>query len=79
MKNIALIAALAALSVASLSAAPTAPKWLVLDKITYQSGVDRTAFDGIRAHCVGAAELHANLKRFQHRMSGANLYETHFG
>ena len=47
MKNIALIAALAALSAASLSAAPTAPKWLVLDKITYQSGVDRTAFDGI--------------------------------
>ena len=47
MKNIALIAALASLSAASLSAAPTAPKWLVLDKITYQSGVDRTAFDGI--------------------------------
>lgn len=47
MKNIALIAALVALSAAALSAAPTAPKWLVLDKITYQSGVDRTAFDGI--------------------------------
>lgn len=28
-------------------AAPKAPKWLVLDPITYQKGVDRTAFDGI--------------------------------
>ena len=31
----------------SLSAEPKAPKWLVLDNMTYQAGVDRTAFEGI--------------------------------
>ena len=29
----------------SLSAEPKAPKWLVLDNMTYQAGVDRTAFE----------------------------------
>ena len=47
MKRIALFAALAALSAVQLPAAPKATKWLVLDKMTYQSGVDRTAFEGI--------------------------------
>jgi len=41
------ILALAVLAAAQLSAAPRAPKWLVLDKMTYQTGVDRTAFEGI--------------------------------
>ena len=39
--------ALAALSAAQLLAAPKAPKWLVLDKMTYQAGVDQTVFDGV--------------------------------
>ena len=49
MKRIALFAVLAAFSAAQLPAvaAPKAPKWLVLDAMTYQSGVDSTVFDGI--------------------------------
>ena len=47
MKRIALFAALAALSAAQLAAAPKAAKWLVLDKMTYQAGVDGSVFDGI--------------------------------
>ena len=46
MRRIALVA-LAASAALSLTAAPKAPKWLVLDKITYQKGVDTTAFEGI--------------------------------
>ena len=46
MKYLATLA-LAALVAAQLSAAPKAPKWLVLDKMTYQAGVDRTMFEGI--------------------------------
>ena len=47
MKRIALFAALAALAAAQLDAAPKAAKWLVLDKMTYQAGVDGSVFDGI--------------------------------
>jgi len=47
MKRIALFAALAALAAAHLPAAPKATKWLVLDNMTYQAGVDRVAFEGI--------------------------------
>ena len=43
--EIGLDAAAAAASISPRGNAKT--KWLVLDKITYQSGVDRTAFDGI--------------------------------
>ena len=39
--------ALAALAALPVSSAPKAPKWLVLDKMTYQAGVDRAAFEGI--------------------------------
>ena len=46
MKRLALFA-LAAACVLPVAAAPKAPKWLVLDKMTYQTGVDRTAFEGI--------------------------------
>ena len=42
-----LVSAVAAAFAVSLSAAPMTPKWLVLDKMTYQSGVDRVAFEGI--------------------------------
>jgi len=42
-----LFAALAAALVLPLFAGPKAPKWLVLDKMTYQAGVDRAAFEGI--------------------------------
>ena len=42
-----LVSAVAAAFAVSLSAAPKTPKWLVLDKMTYQSGVDRVAFEGI--------------------------------
>ena len=41
------LASLAAFSATSTSSAPKAPKWLVLDKITYQAGVDPLAFEGI--------------------------------
>ena len=49
MKTCMKILAVAALCAAAigLEAAPKAPKWLVLDKITYQSGVDTAAFEGI--------------------------------
>lgn len=49
MRKILSIAALASLLAVtfSLQAAPKATKWLVLDPITYQTGVDRAAFDGI--------------------------------
>ena len=47
MKRVFLFAVLAALSAAQVPAAPKAPKWLVLDKMTYQSGVDRAAFEGV--------------------------------
>ena len=43
--EVGLDAAAAAASISPRGNAKT--KWLVLDKITYQSGVDRTAFDGI--------------------------------
>ena len=46
MKKLMLIA-LTFTAVLSLSAAPKATKWLVLDPMTYQSGVDKTAFEGI--------------------------------
>ena len=46
MKHLAILA-LAVLAAAQLPAAPKAPKWLVLEKMTYQTGVDRTAFEGI--------------------------------
>lgn len=46
MKSFAILA-LAALSATQLMAAPKAPKWLVLDKMTYQAGVDRAAFEGV--------------------------------
>ena len=46
MKNF-MMTLLAAVTAFSLTAAPKAPKWLVLDKMTYQNGVDRSAFDGI--------------------------------
>ena len=39
--------ALSVLAVLSASAEPKSPKWLVLDNMTYQAGVDRTAFEGI--------------------------------
>ena len=39
--------ALAAFAALSAVAAPKATKWLVLDKMTYQAGVDRIAFEGI--------------------------------
>ena len=47
MKRIALFAALATLAATQLAAAPKAAKWLVLDKMTYQAGVDSSVFDGI--------------------------------
>ncbi|MBQ3672722.1 MAG: hypothetical protein II924_04130, partial [Kiritimatiellae bacterium] len=46
MKNFT-FAALAAVMVLALPAAPKSPKWLVLDPITYQAGVDRVAFEGV--------------------------------
>ena len=46
MKRLLFLAA-AALAATALSAAPKAPKWLVLDKMTYQAGVDRLAFEGV--------------------------------
>ena len=46
MKRMAILA-LAALSAAHLSADVKQAKWLVLDKMTYQAGVDRVAFEGV--------------------------------
>ena len=46
-RRLALAAALLGAALQGAQAAPKAPKWLVLDKITYQQGVDRTAFEGI--------------------------------
>lgn len=46
MKNFT-FAALAAVMVLALPAAPKSPKWLVLDPIAYQAGVDRVAFEGV--------------------------------
>ena len=47
LKRAALALLLLGFAAPSAEAAPKAPKWLVLDKITYQQGVDRTAFEGI--------------------------------
>ncbi len=47
LKKIVYTVAIAAFSATAAFAAPKAPKWLVLDPMTYQSGVDRTAFEGI--------------------------------
>jgi curli biogenesis system outer membrane secretion channel CsgG len=47
MKRRIMIAAMAALASLSLTAAPKPVKWLVLDPIKYQTGVDRVAFEGI--------------------------------
>ena len=46
MKRIA-VAALAFASAAVVLAGPAQTKWLVLDPIKYQTGVDRIAFEGI--------------------------------
>lgn len=46
-RRLVLAAALLGAALQGAQAAPKAPKWLVLDKITYQQGVDRTAFEGI--------------------------------
>ena len=47
LRKLVLAAALAGALFQTAPAAPKAPKWLVLDKISYQTGVDRTAFEGI--------------------------------
>ena len=48
MKNAFMTCAVVAVALAlGAGAEPKAPKWLVLDPITYQAGVDRAAFDGI--------------------------------
>lgn len=45
--NRIVIAALAVVTALALPAAPKSPKWIVLDPIAYQTGVDRVAFEGI--------------------------------
>ena len=47
IRKCALAAAIAAGMATAADAAPRKPKWLVLNPIKYQAGVDRLAFEGI--------------------------------